>query len=832
MAILTCALCEQPIERPIPRASRVFCCHACLQLFELLGAEEVERLKRQPGIRFDVLNQVPVCDTSESLSSADSPQMLKLSLSGVFCPSCCTLIQHVLSRRAGILSVKTDYVQSTAEVLYDALRVDDAAIATEIEKLGYPVTQRVIANEADEVNVLDLRKRLALALVLTFFMMMLSIPVWSGDLALFTKPLAQALSYGLLALAIPTVFYSGWPFLRGAWTSISRGVPTMDLLVSIGSLSAFVYSLVSLRLSGDYLYFDTAGLLITFLLLSRVLEAGAKQRALAVLKMVQRLLPIEARRVQGVSEEWVAVERLCEREHVLIRSGEIIPVDGRILSGVSEVDEAILTGESKRVSKEVRDLVYAGTTHYGADLVIEVVRATETLLSQSADYVRRAQASASNWNRLAQRIVAIFVPVVLALGVTTFIYWFFVAHLTPTLAWLRAISVLVIGCPCALSIATPVALLSGAQALSKHGILLRSQDAMERARKITCVLFDKTGTLTTGRMTVIDDLSVNVSGLQEQRLAAAVSVDRAPSASWLSLAASAEYPAKHPIADALLRFAREKACELYPVESFEEVTGWGVHATVLCHSVKIGATPLGCPLSRQLRGKRDQFEAMGATVSYVIINEEVKAILALGSEIRPEAFSVLDTLKRDGYTVYLASGDHPKAVEHIADRLGITRWHARQTPLAKAKLVTALKEKGAQVCFVGDGVNDAPALIEADLGIAMGASADLALEAGHMILADNTLRALPHTLDIVRATALVIRQNLVWALGYNLIAQAMAISGYAQPVLAAGAMVLSSLFVLGNSLRIVGFSPWRYVRRVGLAFGVASILALLVYFRL
>lgn len=828
MAILTCDLCEQPIVRPIPRDKRVFCCHACLQLFELLGAKEVERLKREPGFRFDVLSQLPVRKESGSLSSAGSPQTVRLSLSGVFCPSCCTLIQHVLSRREGILSVKTDYVQSLAEVMYDAERLDDTTIASEIKKLGYPVLQRVIADEADALNVLDLRKRLALALVLTFFMMMLSIPVWSGDLPLFSKPLALALSYGLLALAIPTIFYSGWPFLRGAWTSVSRGVPTMDLLVSIGSLSAFVYSCVSLRLNGDYLYFDTAGLLITFLLLSRVLEAGAKQRALTVLQMVQKILPTEARRKQGMREEWIAVERVCEHDHVLIRSGEIIPVDGRIVSGASDVDEAILTGEGKRVSKGVRDLLYAGTTHYGADVIVEVVRAKETLLSQSADYVRRAQASTSTWNHLAQRIVVIFVPAVLTLGVITFVYGFFVAHLPLASAWLRAISVLVIGCPCALSIATPVALLSGAQALAKHGVLLRSQDAMERAKKVSAVLFDKTGTLTTGRVTVTayqctDDVDLQkAEGSSGNRL----------TASWLNLAASAEYPTQHPIADALLRFAHDQACELHPVASFCEVGGWGVHATVRGHSVKVGATPLACPVSQRFQETCQTWSAAGSTVSYVIIDDDVKAILSFGSEIRPEARAVIETLKRDGCKILLASGDHPQAVAHIADQLGITQWYARQTPLDKARLVAALKKEGTQVCFVGDGINDAPALVEANLGVAMGASADLALEAGHMILANNTLRPLPHALDIVRVTAKVIRQNLIWALCYNLIAQAIAIDGYAQPVLAAGAMVFSSLFVLGNSLRIVGWSPWRYVRRIGLTFGVVSILALLTYFRL
>lgn len=826
MALLTCALCEQPVQTPIPSNEQVFCCHGCKQLYELLGEEQVRLLKSQPGIDWANLRNLPASESTRSMITAGNAQEIQLALSGVWCPSCCILIQQVLKRQPGVVQVKIDFAQATADVLYDADQIGDLQIAKEIKKLGYDASKKTDQTAADSDAVAQLRQRLAVAGIFTFFMMMLSIPVWSGYLPLFPGPIADTLSWGLFALATPVVFWSGWPFLRGAWTSLTRRVPTMDLLVSIGSLSAFFYSFFSLFLGDRYLYFDTSGLLITFLLLSRVLEAGTRQKAMAVLSLAQRLIPQEARRKVGDAEELVSVDALSEHDSIVIRSGDVIPIDGRVLAGDGEVDEAILTGESVRATKGLRDLVYAGTTYFGQMLLVEVLRSGETLLSQTVGYVRKVQESDSGWKRLADRILVVFVPIVLSIGVLTFAWSWWGLHVNLASALLRAVAVLVIGCPCALSIATPVALIGGAQALSQKGVLLRSTDAFERATRISTVVFDKTGTLTTGRMAL--------EAYWPQTAAASTG----PSAfltdpdSWLALAASAEYPADHPIADALIRFAQREGYPQSPVEAFAAESGWGVRARIRDREVAVGSTPLCAAIDPAWQEQVTDWQAKGWTTAYVLIDDMVAGILAFTSEIRAEAADVVQTLQSRGIQVWLTSGDHEQAVSQVATAVHITDWLARQNPLDKAELIRTCKAKGQRVCFIGDGINDAAALVEANLGVAMGSSADIALEAGHMILAQNQLATIPYILDTVRLTSRVVKQNLVWALGYNVIAQFFAVQGLASPVLAAIAMVLSSVFVLGNSLRVVGFSPWQYVGRLSWALLALLALIALAYYRI
>lgn len=820
MAILNCRLCEQVIDKPIFYEQQVFCCHACKQLFVVLGAEQVEQLKSRPGIQWDALKKRPVTENIDLLATAKEPFCAQFTLAGIWCPSCCILIQHVLNRQIGVFGVETDFTESTVKVLYDGAKTNHVQIEHTIEKLGYATTHSSIRESGDDAALTSLRQHLCTAALFTFLMMMLSIPVWSGYLPILPKSFAFVLSGGLFVLATPIVFWSGWSFLRGAWRSLVCGVPTMDLLVSLGSLSAYMYSVVNLFIGGDYLYFDTCGLLITFLLFSRVLEASARQRATAMLDLVQQVLPKKACRLMDRNEEWIDVLDLQVGDHVLVRSGESIPIDGRVVSGRSETDESILTGESSRIPKGIHSLVYAGTTHYGSPLRIEVLRVKDTLLAQTVMYVRHAKESQSKWTQLAQRVLVVFVPAVLALAIGTWIIGRFVSHVSISQAVLHAISVLVIGCPCALSIATPVALIGGAHALAKRGILLRSPDAIERAQKISCVGFDKTGTLTTGKMTVYDywpRLNHTQWNVEEEH--------------WLRLAASAEFSSEHPIADAMTRFAHQQNWTLDAVQSYTEKVGWGIAAYVRGRYVRVGATSLHCEIPDLWQPFITKWQMLGLTVSFVVIDDQLSGILSYSSELRPEANRMIQELKKARMKIFLTSGDHESAVQPIAAQLGIEQYYFRQSALDKAQLISKLKQAGEFVCFVGDGINDAPALTQANLGIAMGTSADIALEAGHMVLANNQLQHMPWAFDVMHLTTSIVKQNLLWALCYNLIAQIIALSGWATPALAAGAMACSSLFVLGNSLRIVGWSPWLYVRRIGMVATVLSTLILLVYFQ-
>lgn len=739
-SIRSCDLCGQMAWLPIPSDHHIFCCHGCKELYHFLGAEQVEILKQQPGLNWDRV-QGDIERTTGSVLQALDPRHVELRIEGITCPSCAILIEQVLLRKTGVMAAKIDFTQSIAEISLDASLISQEQVQTHIGKLGYranPIAQM----HGDVLAGALLMRRFLVACILTAIMMMVSVPIWSGDLPLFPVSVRYVLMDTLLVLATVVLFYSGWPFLRGAFASIKSRVPTMDLLVSIGSVCAYGYSVVSLLTTQEFLYFDTVGLLITFLLLSRNLEYATRERAQSVLHVVKRLIPKEMRVLQDGYE---SVKNVCDvqcKEQFVLSSGEVSPVDGKIVKGEVAVDESVLTGEAKRVEKGVRDLIYAGTRVFGHRVILEVIRTTDTLLEQTAQYVRLAQASHSHWNRLADRLVRVFVPFVLTVALSTWIYLELIAHMAPSQALLRAIAVLVIGCPCALSIATPLAILGASQRLSTNGVLLRSPDALERAGRIEKVVFDKTGTITTGRLHVEDYLAVeNVALLQ-----------------WV---ASAEVPSEHPIADALVRKARELDIPLKQVTSFVSHTSMGIEAVIDGHVLRVGACVEKDTVPVQWRERIEKWQNAGFTIIYVLMDEVLCGVISLSDELRQDIHAVIAELRKAGMSVSIASGDSERATSQMAHAIGITEYAGRQTALEKSQLVHLLKEDGKHVAFIGDGVNDSPALVAADLGIAMGSSADIALEAGHLVLAHNNIAAIPITFYIARMTTAVIRQNLI-----------------------------------------------------------------------
>lgn len=778
----------------------------------MLGAEQVGILRQQPGLNWDRIRETGRRQQSTSLLQALEPHQVAIRVDGITCPSCAILVEHVLLRQPGVMSATLDFTQSIAEISLDAKQVSIEQLQAHIERLGYHAST-VTQPEGDALSGAILLRRFLVALIFTVILMMLSVPIWTDYLPFFPRPLRYALMYALFVFTTIVLFYCGWPFLRGAWSSVISRIPTMDLLVTIGSVSAYVYSVVSLFTNQEFLYFDTVGLLITFLLLSRNLEYATRERAQRVIRIVKSMIPTVMRVLKnGVATE-SNVTDVQPGDHFVLRDGEVAPADARVLSGQAMVDESMLTGESRRIAKATRDLIYAGTRVYTEELVLQVVRASDTLLEQTAHYVRMAQANHAHWNHLADRLVRAFVPFVLTVGVGTWIFFVLLVHMNVSAALLRAIAVLVIGCPCALSIATPLAILGGAQKLSEQGVLLRSPDALERAGQIEVVVFDKTGTITSGRLTVSDYLAKEAFDL-------------------LTWVASAEVPAEHPIADAVMRKASDLGLVLRPVSSFAAHTSWGVEATVDGHVLTIGATVSNVLVPPSWQEKIQLWEEAGLTVIYVVMDGELCGAMSFADEVRNDIQQVIRELKKSGMHVEIASGDSETATARMAKMLGIERFHARQTALQKSELIQELQRKGFRVGFVGDGVNDSLALVEADLGIAMGSSPDIALEAGHLVLAQNGVVAIPGTFFTARLTSRVIRQNLIWAIGYNVVAQILAITGLASPGMAALAMVLSSAFVLGNSLRVTGFSPFQYMRRIMMVAAFGVLLWLLALFRI
>jgi len=810
MALLVCDLCEQPIIRPVPADGHTFCCHGCRDLWRVLGPEQVTLLRSRPGIEWSALTG----QTVEPVAETGHIEMAALALDGVWCASCGVLIEHVVRRLPGVLAMRVDAARSTAEVTFDAGKQTTGVICDAITDLGYKAS----ANRApdDDRDAIDapLWRRLAWSAVLAIIVMMLSIPVWFGYLPTFPQPLRLLLTSALWLLSTPVLLWGGWPFLRGAWTSIRHRVPTMDLLVSTGAVAAYSYGVYGALTAGRYVYFDTSDMLVVFLLLGRSLEAITRNQTSKLIRMLVEVTVKDAWRITDEQAQLVPVADLITGDQVDVRPGQRVPIDGVVLSGISTVDESILTGESQPVVKRPDTAVYAGTINHEGRLRIRVSRPSrESVLAQTAAFVQSAQLGSARLRAIVDRALHWFVPAVLSIGVLTFLLALIVRHTPPLDAMLHAVSVFVIACPCALSVATPLALSAASRRLGRIGILIRGQTALEQLPRVDTVVFDKTGTLTEGRMQLIS-MSPDDPEL-------------------LALAAAADYPSEHPVAQALVAAAESRGLALEPTESFTSVTGWGVRATIRGMLVEVGMAEFGSASNAMGTGMgtgEDRVDVVAnqsdgqpsdpsasQTRAVLRIDGVTRATFVLRDRIRHESAVALEQLRNLGLTLLMATGDGAASAGPVASALRLTTWRDRQSPVAKAEWIRELQQQGHHVLFVGDGVNDAPALAQADIGLAVGLRADIAAQAGDLLQILPRLDTIGEMLSIGRLTTRVIRQNLVWAIAYNAIALCIAVIGATTPLLAALAMVVSSLFVLTNSLRIVDRGASRSTLRVASA---------------
>ena len=710
-----------------------------------------------------------------------------LAIDGMTCSSCAARIEKRLNGLDGV-SASVNYATEQAAVSFDPEQASLDDLIGAVEAAGYQAALPDIST-GQELATRSLLIRLGVAVVLSVPLALLA---WDASLR-FT-----GWRWVSLALATPVVFFSGWPFHRAAAQNARHMIATMDTLISLGTLAAWTWSAVVLVTgTNEALYFDAAALITALVLLGRYFEARAKRRSGEAIRMLLELGAKEARVLIDGREVLVAAERLQVGDLFVVRPGEKVPTDGVVEVGTSAVDASIVTGEAMPVDVSEGDEVAGGTINASGRLVIRATAVgSDTALAQIARLVGDAQAGKAPVQRLADRVSAIFVPAVIVVSLLTLAGWL-LAGSSAASAFSAAVAVIVIACPCALGLATPTALMVGSGRGAQLGIVIRGPEVLERTRQVTTVMLDKTGTVTEGRMEV-------------SSIVTAAGVD---SAQLLRLAAAAEDASEHPIGRAIATHGREQFGALPHATSFTSTAGLGVQAAVDGRAVTVGRPAFlaerGATVPDILTTETTNLEAVGATVVAVAWDGIARGLIAVSDRIRPTSAAAISDLRRLGLRPVLLTGDNEPAALAVAAQVGIERVIAGVLPDQKAAEVARLRRQGEVVAMVGDGVNDAPALAEADLGIAIGTGTDVAIETSDLTLVSGDLRAAADAIRLSRATLATIRGNLFWAFAYNVAAVPLAAAGLLNPIIGAAAMSFSSVFVVGNSLRLRRFQSRR-----------------------
>jgi len=743
-------------------------------------------------------------------------ERLELPVEGMTCASCASRIERKLNKLDGV-AANVNFATERASVSFDPDVVVPEQLVGAVEAAGYGATLPAPAEDAappadvdaGEAELSDLRRRLGAAAILSLPILVLAmVPPLQFDYW-------QWLS---LQLATPVVLWAGWPFHRAAWQNLRHGAATMDTLISLGTLAAWGWSIVALFFLGagepdmrmtfrlipeqgagaEEIYFEVAAVVTTFILAGRYFEARAKRRAGAALRA---LLELGAKEVSVLeedgSERLIAVERLEAGQRFVVRPGEKVATDGEVVDGRSAVDRSMLTGESVPVEVGPGDEVTGATINAGGRLVVRATRVgADTALAQIARLVTEAQSGKAAVQRLADRVSGVFVPIVIALSAATLGFWLG-ADVSTTYAFTAAVAVLIIACPCALGLATPTALLVGTGRGAQLGLLIKGPEVLESTRRVDTIVLDKTGTVTSGQMS----------------LRAVVAAEAVDEDGALRVIGALESASEHPIARAIAAAARERLGALPVPEAFRNHEGLGVEGVVDGRLAVAGRAALledrRFTLPAALAAAMGKAERRGETAIAAGWDGEVKAVLIVADTIKPTSPDAVERLRTLGLRPVLLTGDNRAAAEGVAAAIGVDEVIAEVLPADKADVVRRLQDEGRVVAMVGDGVNDAPALAQADLGLAIGTGTDVAIEASDLTLVSGDLHAAADAIRLSRRTLRTIKGNLFWAFAYNVAALPLAATGYLNPLVAGAAMALSSVFVVSNSLRLRGFRAGR-----------------------
>jgi P-type Cu+ transporter len=779
---MTCAACSNRIEKVLNKMDGV--------------EANVNLAMEKASIQYDPTKQnlENIQAKIEKLGYGVAVEKVKLDIEGMTCAACATRIEKGLTRMEGVARANVNLAMNNAVVEYYEGITSEKDILEKIKKLGYigkvHHEEEPTAKRKEEVN--RQKRRLFLSILLSsplLYTMVAHMPIDLGIPvpAIFMNPWIQ------LLLATPVQFYIGGTFYMGAIRALRNKSANMDVLIALGTSAAYFYSVfeaiktIENRPYTPHLYFETSAVLITLVLLGKYLEAMAKGRTTEAISKLMDLQAKEARVIRDGEEVHIPLEQVMVGDIILVKPGEKIPVDGTVLRGTSSVDESMITGESIPIDKKEGDSVIGATINKNGVLTIRAEKVgKDTALANIIKIVEEAQGSKAPIQRLADVISGIFVPIVVSIALVTFIIWYF--EVTPgdfAKALEVAIAVLVIACPCALGLATPTSIMVGTGKGAEHGILFKGGEFLEGTHKINAVLLDKTGTVTKGTPEVTDVLEFQKG--------------------MLSYAVSAESVSEHPLAHAIVKHGKKQGTLMRSVDQFTAITGHGIEATIEGKQVLIGTRKLMKERSVNFSSYENDLlhlEQQGKTAMLVAIEQQIVGIIAVADTIKDSSKKAIEALKEMGMEVYMVTGDNRRTAEAIGKKVNVDNVFAEVLPEEKANIVAELQQKGKYVAMVGDGINDAPALAKADIGMAIGTGTDVAIETADVTLVGGDLAHIPKAIELSRKTMKNIRQNLFWALFYNSIGIPVAAFGLLEPWVAGAAMAFSSVSVVTNALRL------------------------------
>jgi heavy metal translocating P-type ATPase len=825
----TCGLCDLPCgRRPIVRVydphDIAFCCMGCANVYAILlesgviasgqNIRETEIFRR--SLELGLISNLNGAPSQPAEIDPKTPtQELLLEIRGMWCSACGWLIENALRGLPGVVAADVFFASDLARVKYCPQYLPPDSIRTRITRLGYEATEHGSEETVQKSEARALLLRLGVAAFLWANIMAFSTILYIGYFERIAPSASRFLPYVLWTLATPMVFYCAWPILRAAGIGFLNRQIRMETLLALGILAAYLLSTVQTLRGQTHVYFDTAAAIVTLVLAGKLIERAAKDRAARAVGILYRLMPKKARILTAAGERFVSIDALQPGQEFVVKAGERIPADGIVVEGNTHTDESLLSGESVPILKNENAPVVSGSLNIGNVIRVKAIRTgNESALAQIIRLVESALSSRAPIERIVDRVCRGFVPLVVLLALLD-LGVLLARHSQVADALLQATTILVIACPCALGLATPLAVTAAVGSASQAGLLISDASVLESMEKIDVAVLDKTGTLTRGDFCLVDHVLEEVrvpalamagSALDAANPRREIASDEEFMLQVLPILSGIEAYSEHLLGRALLQYARDHRVQPLAAGAVEIHKGQGISGSVDGRRVLIGNRQLMTSFEQapyeEADQRAEQLQSAGHTVAFFAWEGAVRGMLAFGDEIKPGAAETVKRLKARGIRVKLVSGDAWSTTAVVADQIGIDDYVAEAAPSAKCAIVAALQKEGKHVTFIGDGVNDAPALAQADLGIALGTGADIATGAARMVLMSGSLLKLEDAFQLAAKTTRIVRQNLIWAFFYNIAGITLAILGVLTPIYAAAAMLLSSTSVVLNSMRL------------------------------